>query len=93
MTTTARTAGLTEVKLASGILENRQSLTFFNKHATAILYVRDSKGVSVGNGIPIYPTGALGITKREDGDSVTQEWWGISDTATTGVVVFEGFDT
>lgn len=91
MTTTPLTIGLTESKIASGILTNRMSLAFFNTHSTAIVYVKDGKGVSATNGVPVYPKGNVSLNLIEDGETVFEEWWAISDTASTGLVVFEGF--
>ncbi len=90
MTTTPHTVPTTEVKVASGILLNRKSLSFFNTHNTAICYIKDGKGVSTTNGIPVYPKGNVSLNFIEDGDTVFEAWWAIG-TASLTLVVFEGF--
>lgn len=66
------------------------SFAVFNKHATAILYMKEGKEVSTINGIPIYPKGNVSLNYIEDGDTIREEWSMISDTADTPIVVFEG---
>lgn len=90
MTSTPHTIGLT---IDIGTLKadpKRSSFAVFNLHATAVLYIKEGKEVSTGNGIPVYPNGNISLNYNEDGDTVREEWSMISDTATTPVRVFEG---
>lgn len=87
----AYTVGTTESQIAGRNLD-RSSLVITNSHATAILYVRDTKGVGPLNGMPIYPRGSINLS-RLLGDDPTMDWWAISDTALTTVRVYEGFVT
>lgn len=90
MTSWAKTIGTT---LSIGILQadpTRKSFAVFNKHATASLYMKEGREVSVDNGIPIYPKGNVSLNLLEDGESVQEAWSFVSDTADTGMVVFEG---
>ncbi|MBA7537269.1 hypothetical protein ES705_29536 [subsurface metagenome] len=68
----------------------RMSFAVFNKHGTAVVYIKEGKEVSAVNGIPIYPNGNVSLNHIEDGETVHEEWSMISDTATTPIVVFEG---
>lgn len=70
--------------------ENRKSLSVFNLHASAILYMKEGNTVAVENGIPVYPKGNVSLTARDDGKSVTESWSMISSAADTKIVVFEG---
>lgn len=69
---------------------NRKSFAVFNKHATAIVYMKEGGEVSADNGIPIYPKGNMSLNTLEDGDTVKEAWSFISDTASTPIVIFEG---
>ena len=69
----------------------RRSLTVFNTHATATLYVKEGGVVSSSNGIPVYAGGYIGITLEEDGEYVHERFVIISDTATTTYIVVEGY--
>lgn len=82
--------GTTQEDLAK-IDRSRVSLTVFNVHPTAIAYMKEGGEVSSGNGIPIRPNGNVGLTFRDDGELVWERWVIISDTASTGIVVVEGF--
>ena len=88
MSVTPYSVGITEIKIASRVLE-RTSLVVMNLHATATLYVRFSKGVSVTNGIPVYHGGNISLKIPED--NPTNEVWAISDTALTNVITYEGY--
>lgn len=90
MTSTPRTIGTTMTIRAIQADGLRKSLTFFNTHATAIVYAKEGGSVGLLNGIPIYPQGSLGVSLEDDGKSVTEPWSLISDTADTRVIVFEG---
>ena len=68
----------------------RLSLSVFNKHLTAIVYMKEGNDVDAVNGIPIYPKGNIGLTFRDDGASVREAWSFISDTADTPIVIFTG---
>jgi len=68
----------------------RTSLVITNAHATAIVYARDGKGVSLLNGMPIYPRGSINLSVLL-GDDPTLDWYCKSDTASTSVRVYEGF--
>lgn len=70
--------------------ESRKSLAVFNKHATAIVYMKEGNTVDTTNGIPIYPKGNTSLNFLEDGASVKEAWSFISDTADTPIVIFEG---
>jgi len=91
MTTTPVTVPTTEVKAAFGYSEQRRSLAFFNTHATATIYIKDGKGVSTTNGIPVYPKQSLSLNYIEDGETVKADWWAIA-TASATLIVFEGFE-
>lgn len=80
--------GLTEMKIAERS-ELRTSLVIMNLDAVAIVYVRFKKGVVAANGIPIYPTGSMSLKIPED--DPTFDVWAIADTATTPIIVYEGF--
>lgn len=85
-----RTIGTTvDIKTVS-VDFNRKSLAVFNKHPTAIVYMKEGREVSAENGLPIYPTGNVSLSVVEDGDSVKEAWSFISDTPLTGIVIFEG---
>lgn len=84
------TVGTTQADLAA-VARTRRSLTIFNTHATATLYVKEGSEVSSTNGIPIPPQGHLGITFEGDGEYVWERFVIISNTASTGVVVVEGY--
>jgi len=88
MSVTPHTIGVTEVKIAS-IQRSRTSLVIMNLHGVNVLYVGFSKGVSVGNGIPVYPGGNTGFRIPED--NPTNEVWAISDIAGCTIVVYEGY--
>lgn len=68
----------------------RKSFAIFNKHASAIVYIKEGSQVSAASGIPIYPKGNLSINLVEDGETVQEQWSTISDTASTPIVIFEG---
>ncbi|GAH11893.1 unnamed protein product [marine sediment metagenome] len=68
----------------------RMSFAVFNKHGTAVLYIKEGKEVSVANGIPVYPNGNVSLNFIEDGETVREEWSMVSDTVVTSIVVFEG---
>lgn len=80
--------GLTEIRIAE-LSRDRTSIVVLNLDPAAIVYVRFRKGVVAVNGIPIYPTGNMSLKIPED--DPTKEIWAIADTATTPVVVYEGF--
>ncbi|GAI01976.1 unnamed protein product [marine sediment metagenome] len=82
------TVGTTEVKIAS-VQSARTSLVIVNAHVTATIYFRFSKGVSIGNGLPIFNEGSASMNVPED--DPTQEVWAISDTPGTPIVVYEGY--
>lgn len=90
MTSTPRSIGITTVISAVRVNPNRISLAIFNKHATAIVYMKEGGRVSAASGIPIYPTGNISINLIEDGSTVTENWSLISDTPDTPIVIFEG---
>jgi len=69
---------------------NRTSFAVFNKHATAIVYIKEGGEVSADNGIPVYATGNVSLSFREDGSTVQEAWSMISDTVDTPITVFEG---
>lgn len=80
--------GLTEIKIAS-VQPTRTSLVIQNLDALAIVYVRFLKGVAATNGIRITPGGSMSLKIPED--DPTKELWAIADTATTPVIVYEGY--
>ena len=90
MTSTAHTIGTTVDIATIKADPNRTSLTIFNKHATATLYMKEGREVSVGNGIPIYSKGNVSLTYQHDGQTVRESWSLISDAVSTGVIIFEG---
>lgn len=90
MTSTPHTIGTTSTIVAN-ISPKRTSLSIFNTHATAIVYIKEGRGASSTNGIPIYPKGNVSITELEDSLQVKEQYSAISDTASTVIVVFEGF--
>jgi hypothetical protein len=69
---------------------NRVSITVFNTHSSATLYIKEGSEVSSTNGIPVYSGGSAGITFREDGELVFERFVIISDTADTTVIVVVG---
>ncbi|MBA7646669.1 hypothetical protein ES703_54435 [subsurface metagenome] len=77
-----------EVKIAS-VQKERTSLVIVCNHATATIYIRFSKGVSVANGLPIYAGGNVSLKIPED--NPTTDVWAISDTLATSVRVYEGY--
>lgn len=90
MTSFAKTIG-TEVDIRTISADpKRMSFAVFNKHTTAIIYIKEGREVSADNGIPIYSKGNLSVNFIEDGDTVREAWSMISDTVTTPIVVFEG---
>lgn len=90
MTSWARTIG-TAVDIRTIQADpTRKSLAIFNKHATAIVYMKEGGEVSTSNGIPIYPKGNISLNTLEDGETVQEAWSTVSDTADTGIVIFEG---
>ena len=80
--------GLAESKIAERS-ELRTSLVIINLDAVAIVYIRFRKGVVATNGIPVYPGGNISLNIPED--DPTLDAWAISDTATTPIIVYEGF--
>ena len=90
MTSWAKTIGTTVDRKTIQSDPNRVSFAVFNKHGTAIVYMKEGSEVSVANGIPIYPGGNVGLSLREDGKSVQESFSMISDTVTTPIVIFEG---
>lgn len=70
--------------------KTRLSLSIFNKHSSAMLYIKEGGMVDPVNGIPVYPKGNISLTFRDDGASVREAWSMISDTANTPIVIFEG---
>ena len=91
MTTNAYTVTTSESQVASGIVSERKSLSFFNTSATATVYIKDGKGVSTGNGIPVYPKGNVSLNFIEDGETVWEAWWAVASASMT-LIVFEGFE-
>jgi hypothetical protein len=67
----------------------RTSLAITNNHASAIVYFRFGEGVDAVNGWPIRSYGS--VTLKIPEDDPTKEVWAISDTATTPIVVYEGY--
>lgn len=90
MTSWAKTLGTTVDIRTLQADPNRGSFSVFNKHLTAIVYMKEGGSVSTGNGIPIYPGGNVGLSLKDDGKSVQEPWSMISDTANTEIVIFEG---
>lgn len=90
MTSRARTIGTAIDIAAIQVDPSRASFAIFNKHSSAILYIKEGREVSAENGIPIYPRGNLSLNYIEDGETVRESWSMISDTADTGIVIFEG---
>jgi len=88
MSVTPHTIGTTEDKIAS-TQRTRTSLVIMNLHASNILYIKFSKGVSIGNGIPVYAGGNVSLKIPED--NPTLETWAVSDLAGTNIVVYEGY--
>lgn len=82
--------GITSEMNIAGRNKDRTSLVITNAHTTAILFVRDAKGVATTNGMPIYPRGSANLSVLL-GDDPTLDWWAISDTADTIVRVYEGY--
>jgi len=80
--------GLAEMKIAERS-EHRTSLVIMNLDALAIVYIRFRKGVVAANGVPIYPGGSVALQVPED--DPTMDVWAIADTATTPIIVYEGF--
>jgi len=66
----------------------RTAIAIMNNHATAIIYIRFDRSVSSGNGFPIRPYGVMSLNRPWDDTS--KEVWAISDTASTGIVVYDG---
>jgi len=92
VTSYARTIG-TSVDIRTVVVDkNRKSFSVFNKHATATVYMKEGGQVSTASGIPIYPKGSISLSVVEDGDTVKEAWSLVSDTITTPIVVFEGFE-
>jgi len=90
LTTWAKTIGLSVDIGTVQADPSRKSFAVFNKHATAILYMKEGREVSVGNGIPIYSKGNVSLTYQHDGQTVRESWSLISDAVSTGVIIFEG---
>lgn len=90
MTSTPHTIGLTVDIHTIETDPHRLSFAVFNKHGTAIVYMKEGREVSATNGIPIYPKGSISINFIEDGKTVKEAWSFISDTASTPIVIFEG---
>lgn len=90
MTSTPRTIGLVASIAAIKASPNRVSLSIFNKHATAIVYMKEGGRVSAASGIPVYPQGNNSLNLLEDGKTVQESWSLISDTIDTPIVIFEG---
>lgn len=88
MTVLAGEVGITEEQ-ATGYSETRTSLVLYNNHATATLYWSDSKGVATTNGFPIPAGGSISLKVPED--DPRNPIWVISDTATTGYRLYEGY--
>ncbi|GAG63154.1 unnamed protein product [marine sediment metagenome] len=87
---------LFQYKLISGIesqvLEANPSRTayiLYNNHATQIIYIRRSKGVSFVNGFPLPAGGSLAFKIPED--DVSGELWAIADGAATDLRFIESF--
>ncbi|GAG73522.1 unnamed protein product [marine sediment metagenome] len=91
MTSTPIEVGTTIVIAPIRANPNRISLTVMNLDGAAVVYIKEGKNVGAANGMPIYANGNWGITKRDDGTSVTEEYSLISDTLATQVRFFEGF--
>lgn len=90
MTSWAKTIG-TEIDIKTIQSDpKRISFAIFNKHTSAIMYVKEGSEVSTLNGIPVYPNGNVSLTYLEDGDTVREAWSTISDTPNTPIVIFEG---
>lgn len=90
MTSWAKTLGTTIDISTVSADPKRTSLAIFNKHSTAIVYIKEGREVSADNGIPVYPTGSVSLSYIEDGESIREAWSMISDTGSTPIVVFEG---
>ena len=82
--------GTTQQDLVNS-LKVRRSITVFNTHATATLYIKEGGSVTSSNGIPVYAGGYISITLEEDGEYVTERFVIISDTASTTYIVVEGY--
>jgi len=92
VTSYSKTIGTTVDIRTIVVDKSRKSFAVFNKHATAIVYMKEGGQVSPTSGIPIYPTGNLSLSVVEDGKTVKEAWSFISDTINTGIVIFEGFE-
>ena len=90
MTSFAKTIGTTVDIRTIAVDRNRKSFAVFNKHVTAIVYMKEGNQVSAHSGIPIYPKGNASLSVIEDGDTVKEAWSFISDTVDTPIVIFEG---
>jgi len=80
--------GLTEKKIAERS-EFRTSLVIQNNDPAAYVFIRFRKGVTAANGIRLAPGAPLSLSIPAD--DPTFDTWAIADTATTPVIVYEGF--
>ena len=90
MTSYPKTIGTTVDINTISVDKTRKSFAVFNKHATAVLYMKEGRQVSTNSGIPIYPKGNISLNTLEDGDTVQEAWSFISDTVDTEIIIFEG---
>ena len=83
-----RSIGTTEVRLISSN-PVRTGLVLYNNHATQVIYLNRSQGVSTTNGFPI-PAGGSVVMKIPE-DDPRGELWAIADGAATDLRFVESF--
>ena len=66
----------------------RTSFILFNNHASATIYIHQTKGIGLG-GFPVKAGGSAAFKVPED--NPINEIWIISDTADTDCRYYEGF--
>lgn len=86
----AVSVGLTQVRLTKR--DNKRTvITIVNNDGVAVVYINEGKGASVTNSTPLFSYQSMTIAKPS-GDNPKLDYWAISDTASTDVRVYEGYE-
>jgi len=92
MPTTPKTIGTTAVQLVER-RNDRTVLEIVNLSDTATIYISDTvkETLDTTKGLPIHPGGSRIIQLSDWDFGALHEWWGVSDTANTNIIIYESF--
>jgi len=92
MPTTPKTIGTSAVQLVES-RKDRTVLEIVNLSDTATVYISDTEKdtLTTNKGLPIPPNSSRIIQLADLDFGVMHEWYGISDTANTNIIIYEAY--